>query len=268
MKRLMLIVFLGPLCAHADWKAIRREDSNATMGKIKVSELVVSDGSHDADLSFVYFTTSDVRLEAVSNSERKFGGLSEVIESTGAIAGSNGGYFDERLRPIGLLISNGRVLHGLQKAPLLTGIFYVKGDQLFLVRTPHFPGTNGIQQAIQCGPFLVDEGKTVSGLEDSRTAARTFIFHSTSSIWGFGICRSVTLAEMAQILIDVPMIPRRHISRALNFDGGYSTAFYAQTDHGAILSEGDPMVSDYLIAKPASLVRRGGKICERCRPRW
>jgi exopolysaccharide biosynthesis protein len=249
MKRFLLIVFVGPLCAHADWKTIRREDSNATRGKIKVSELVVSDGSHDADLSFVYFADSDVRLEAVSNSERKFGGLSEVVRSTGAIAAVNGGYFDERLRPIGLLISNGRVLHGLQRAPLLTGIFYVKGDQLFLVRTPHFPGTNGIRQAIQCGPFLVDEGKTVSGLEDSRTAARTFIFHTTASSWGFGICRSVTLAEMAQILIDVPMAPGHHISRALNFDGGYSTAFYAQTDRGAILSEGNPIVSDYLIAK-------------------
>jgi exopolysaccharide biosynthesis protein len=148
-----------------------------------------------------------------------------------------------------LLISNGRLVHGLQKAPLLTGIFYVKGDEPFLVRTQHFPGPRGVEQGIQCGPFLIDEGRKVSGLENSRTDARTFIFHSSGSIWGFGICRSVTLAEMAQILTDVAFVPGHHIFRALNFDGGYSTAFYVQTNRGTILTEGRPVVSDYLVAK-------------------
>jgi len=249
MKLILLVVLLNPLYAHADWKAIQREDSNAIRGKVKVSELVVSDGSHDAELSFVYFRAGDVRLESVSNLERQFRGLNNVIKSTGAIAGVNGGYFDERLSPVGLLISNGRVLHVLQKAPLLTGIFYVKGALPFLVRTQHFPGTSAVQQAIQCGPFLVDGGRTVPGLENSRTAARTFIFHSSASVWGFGICRSVTLAEMAKILIDVPIVPEHHLNRALNFDGGYSTAFYVQTDRGTIFSEGRPVVSDYLVAK-------------------
>jgi exopolysaccharide biosynthesis protein len=249
MNRLLFIVLLGPLCAHAHWTAIQREDSNATRGKVKVSKLAVSDGFHDAELSFVYFGAADVRLEVVSSLEREFPGLTDVVRSSGAIAGVNGGYFDEGLRPIGLLISNGRVVRGLQKVPLLSGVFYVKADQPFLVRAPHFPGTKGVQEAIQCGPFLVDAGSPVSGLDDSRTAARTFIFRSSASIWGFGICRSVTLAEMAQIFVDVAVVPGHHINRALNFDGGYSTAFYVQTDRGTIFSEGRPVVSDYLVAK-------------------
>ncbi|HYY27371.1 MAG TPA: phosphodiester glycosidase family protein [Chthoniobacterales bacterium] len=249
MKLLLFLILLNPLYTRADWKEIQRQDSAAIRGQVKVSELVVSDGSHDAELSFVYFRAGDVRLESVSNLEQQFSSLNNVIKSTGAIAGVNGGYFDEKLRPVGLLISNGRVLHRLQKAPLLTGIFYVKGDLPFLVRTQHFPGISGVQQAIQCGPFLVDAGRIVAGLENSRTAARTFIFHCSASLWGFGICRSVTLAEMAKILIDVSIVPEHHVYRALNFDGGYSTAFYAQTDRGTILSEGRPVVSDYLVAK-------------------
>jgi hypothetical protein len=100
MQWLLLIVLLSPLYGLADWKAIQREDSCVTRGKVKVSELVISDGSRDAQLSFVCFGAADVRLESVSNVQRQFRGLADVVESTAAVAGVNGGYFDERLRPI------------------------------------------------------------------------------------------------------------------------------------------------------------------------
>jgi len=89
----------------------------------------------------------------------------------------------------------------------------------------------------------------VAGLDNRRVAARTFIFSCDRSEWGFGICRSVTLKEMGDILRHAKMVPDHHISRALNFDGGSSTTFYARTDGQTIFSEGRSVVSNYLIAK-------------------
>jgi hypothetical protein len=251
VKWLLLLLFI-PLRLYADaaWKSVERRDSPVPGAKLNASELRITDGDSDAKISFVYFASGDVVLETVPNLDRQIAGLRDIVESKGAMAGINGGYFDEGLAPIGLLISNDRQIHGLQKAKILSGIFYVKGGHPALVRTREFPGVRGVEQAIQCGPFLVDGGRPVPGLDNGRVAARTFIFSSGSVLWGFGICRSVTLEEVARILAEVPLIPSHPISRALNFDGGSSTAFYVKTDNGTIFSEGRPIVSNYLIAKP------------------
>ena len=251
MKYLLLLLFvLNPLWAHAEWKTTEREDSPVQGTKIMASVLRVTGHANKADLSFVYFTAGELVLETVPNLDAQFRGLREIVESKGAIAGINGGYFDEALSPIGLLVSNDRVVHGVQRAKLLSGIFYVKAGQPALVRTREFPGVKGVEQAIQCGPFLVDDGRAVPGLDNRRVAARTFIFTCGSSLWGFGICRSVTLEEMGRILAEIPLVPDHPVYRALNFDGGSSTTFCVKTGNGMIFSEGRPIVSNYLIAKP------------------
>jgi exopolysaccharide biosynthesis protein len=249
MKRLFLFLLLVPVCCYADWKILDRSDSPVSDGKLVASELRVTNGAVEAEVDLIHFTAAEIRLEVVANTDGQIGGLRELIETRGGLAGINGGYFEANLDPIGLLISNGRVVHKFQKAKILSGIFYVKNGRPFLVRTRESMGTEGIQEAIQCGPFLVDGGRAVSGLDNRRTAARTFIFSCGASVWGFGICRSVTLEEMGEILAQVSLIPDRHTSRALNFDGGSSSTFYARADDRRIFSEGRPVVSNYLVLK-------------------
>jgi hypothetical protein len=249
MKRLLLLFLLIPIYLHADWKIVDRSDSPLSDGKLVASELRVTNGAVEAEVNLIHFTVGDVRLEVVPNTDGQIRGLRELIETRGGLAGINGGYFEANLDPIGLLISNGRVVHKFQKAKILSGIFYVKNGRPFLARIREFPGTEGIQEAIQCGPFLVDGGRAESGLDDRRSAARTFIFSGEASVWGFGICRSVTLEEMGDILAQVTFIPERHISRALNFDGGSSSTFYARADDRTIFSEQRPVVSNYLVVK-------------------
>jgi exopolysaccharide biosynthesis protein len=249
MKTLLVFLLLAPAYGYADWKIVDRSDSPVAGGKLVASEFRVTNGAVEAEVSLIHFTAADIRLEVVANTDGERRGLREMIETREGLAGINGGYFDANLDPIGLLISNGRVVHKLQKARILSGIFYVKNGRPFLARIQEFSGTEGIQEAIQCGPFLVDGGRAVSGLDDRRTAARTFIFSCGTSLWGFGICRSVTLEEMGKILAEITVIPERHVKRALNFDGGSSSTFYAQADHRTIFSEQRPVVSNYLVVK-------------------
>lgn len=249
MKRFLLFLIFVPLYCYADWKILDRSESPVSGGKLVASELRVTNGAVEAEVDLIHFIAGEVRLEVVANTDGEIRGLRELIETRGGLAGINGGYFDANLDPIGLLISNGRLVHKLQKAKILSGIFYVKSGRPFLARIREFPGTEGIQEAIQCGPFLVDGGRPVSGLDNRRTAARTFIFTCGASAWGFGICRSVTLEELGDILAEVTLIPERHASRALNFDGGSSSTFYARADDRTIFSEQRPVVSNYLVLK-------------------
>jgi exopolysaccharide biosynthesis protein len=207
----------------------------------------MSNGTSEAEVQVVYFAPAETQLEVVTNLDGNIQGVRDAVERRGSFGGINGGYFEANLDPIGLLISNNRVVHPTQKAKLLSGIFFVRNGHPELTRTSEFSGTRGVQQAIQCGPFLVDGGRTVDGLNYLRVAPRTFIFTCGPTVWGFGICRSVTLKEMGDILAHGNVIPDHRIMRALNFDGGSSTALYLKLDGRAIFSEGRSAVSNYLI---------------------
>jgi Phosphodiester glycosidase len=249
VKRLLLLFLLNPLVLNADWQVLDRHNWPVSNANLSASELRVTDGAAETEVNLIYFATADVRLEVVANTDGEIRGLRELFEERGGLAGINGGYFQADLEPVGLLISNEHLVHRLQKANLLSGIFYVRNGRPWLARTREFPGVKGIQQAIQCGPFLVDSGRAVAGLDDIRVAARTFIFSCGQSEWGFGICRSVTLKGMGDLLAEATLVPGHHIVRALNFDGGSSTTFYARCDGRTLFSEGRPVVSNYLIVR-------------------
>ncbi len=252
MKRLLLLFLLLPDCLFADWQMLERSDSPVAGGKLMASELRVTNRDTEAEVNLVTFTVGEVRLEVISNTDGQIRGLRDLIEARGGLAGINGGYFQPDLAPVGLLISNAHVVHGLEKAKLLSGVFYVENGRPSLSRIREFSGTKGVQQAIQCGPFLVDGSRSVAGLDSRRIAARTFIFSCGPSLWGFGICRSVTLEEMGEILASTTLVPGHRIFRALNLDGGSSTTFYARADGHTIFSEERPVVSNYLVVKVGS----------------
>lgn len=249
MKTVFLLFLLSPGWLYADWNVIQRRDSTTSKGEATTSELTVSDDASRAEVYLVYFTPAEIRFETVTNLDGKIRGVQDAVVSRGGFGGINGGYFEANLDPLGLLISNNRVLHPLQKAKLLSGIFFVRNGRPELTRMLEFPGVKGVQQAIQCGPFLVDGGRVVPGLNDLRVAPRTFVFTCGTSLWGFGICRSVTLKEIGEILAHAKVIPEHPIIRALNFDGGSSTAFYVKLEGRVIFSEGRSVVSNYLVVR-------------------
>jgi Phosphodiester glycosidase len=249
VKRFLLFFLLNPLILYGDWRVLDRHNWPVANAKLALLELRVTDGAAEAEINLVYFKTADVTFEVVANTDGEIQGLRELFETREVLAGINGGYFQADLEPVGLLISNERLVHRLQKANLLSGIFYVRNGRPWLARTREFPGVKGIQQAIQCGPFLVDGSRTVAGLDDIRVAARTFVFSCGQTEWGFGVCRSVTLKGMGDILAQTIIVPDHPIVRALNFDGGSSTTFYARSEGRTVFSEGRSVVSNYLIVK-------------------
>jgi exopolysaccharide biosynthesis protein len=249
LRALLLLFLLSPGWLYADWEIVQRRDSKTSTGKAAASELTISNGVTEAQLQMVYFTPVDIQFEVVANLDGNIEGVQDAVERGGGFGGINGGYFEANLDPIGLLVSNSRIVRPTRKAKLLSGIFSVRNGHPELSRTSEFPGTKGVQQAIQSGPFLVDGGGTVDGLNNLRVAPRTFVFTCGPTVWGFGVCRSVTLKEMGEILAGANLIREHRIIRALNFDGGSSSALYLRLDGQTISSEGRSVVSNYLVVR-------------------
>src|SRR5204863_10030922 len=91
------------------------------------------------------------------------------------LAGVNGGYFDSDDRLVGLLISGGKIVAPLRKARLLSGVMEVWDGRIQLLRVAEYSAKRTATAALQCGPFLVDRGRPVPSLNNTRPARRPFI---------------------------------------------------------------------------------------------
>jgi uncharacterized protein YigE (DUF2233 family) len=150
--------------------------------------------------------------------------LVAMIGGTNAVAGINASYFHPDYTPLGLVVSKGRELHGKEKADLLGGVAGMTDEGPFLVRSEAFPPGGTVLEAVQAGPFLVEKGKQVEGLNDERQARRSVIWTDGKGLWGILVTEPITLFQLAQAL----SLPGMGIDRALNLDGGSSTAFWAK----------------------------------------
>ncbi len=104
------------------------------------------------------------------------------------------------------------------------------------MRTREFSRKQKLNAAVQCGPFLVDLDRPVRGLEGVREARRTFAAIAKSDRAALGFCTAVSLADLAKILATVQIADGFKISRALNLDGGSSSAFWVRRETGKAFS--------------------------------
>lgn len=239
-----LLLYLIPTVASAGWKVTDRQESKA--GAARVFVLTVRKDSADATIYAIAGRASEFRFRVLSNTDHRYSNVREAVSKSEALGGVNGGYFQSDLTPVGLLISEGKLVHPLERAKLLSGVFFVRKQRPGLVRLQHF-SDKGVSDAIQCGPFLIESGGVVSGLNNRRSAPRTFVFVTQDANWGIGICRSVTLAELADILTLSDLFPSGPISTALNLDGGSSTGLYVARQDQSISSPEWTTVGNFLV---------------------
>lgn len=176
----------------------------------------------------------------------KYGNLSAALRHTNCIIGTNGGFFDKdsRMTPLGLLITNGTIVSPISTNGFTSnGILYSTGNQIHLKRRQniHTP-LQEIKQAIQSGPFLVENGRIVSGLNNNKTDTRTFIATDNAGNWCLGISTPITLHELALWLTKIN--PGFKIKTALNLDGGSSSTY--QDRESNIYIRGIKRVRNYL----------------------
>ena len=234
------------LTARAAWSVGSSEDEKATTGAIEHRRVVLAEKSsgNEATLELALFSTKSTAVRVIDNPEGA--DLAAVMRRTHGVAGVNGGYFDPENAPVGLLVSEGKLVAPFRKARLLSGVMVVTKGRFELLRSAEYSARKSATAALQCGPFLVDAGKPVAGLNDTRSARRTFVFTSGSDRGAIGFSSAVTLAELGEILA----APELKVHRAMNLDGGSSSAFWFSGERG-VTSIGElKTVRNFVIVTP------------------
>jgi len=180
-------------------------------------------------LSLVTFAPKTHAFAVMDDPDNAFN-LASAARKRGALAAVNGGYFHPNRTPLGLVVRQGHELHPLEKTRLLSGLVLMNEGRPALVRTREFHPADKITEALQAGPFLVDGGKPVAGLNDTHRDARTFVFILADGRFGLGTATSPTLAELGRTLASPDALPAAKFVRALNLDGGSSTGLWVATD--------------------------------------
>ncbi len=244
-----LLVFLLAIPAHAAWTVTGSETENATTAGIERRHIILtSDTGGDATIDVALFSAKSVNVRVIDNPGRD--NLAGVMRRVRGVAGANGGYFDPQDLPVGLVIADGKLLAPFRKARLLSGVLIADKKRIDLVRSAEYSSRKNVTTALQCGPFLVDGGIPVPGLNSAKPARRTFFFTSGSDRAGMGSCSPVTLAELGEILATPRLVGDLKVQRALNFDGGSSSAFWFAGKEGPFSIGEYKTVRNFVVIAP------------------
>jgi hypothetical protein len=223
--RFVLALFLVG-SARADWTVTSSHTERGTATGVEHRRVVLTESNTgEATLDLALFSLKSATLRVIDNPTSE-NDLATLMPRENCLAGVNGGYFDPEKKPVGLLISGGKLIAPLRKARLLSGVLVASAGRVQLLRTAEYSPKRKADEALQCGPFLVDRGQPVPGLNDTRSARRTFVLTSGPDRAAVGFCTGVTLAQLAKILATSGIAPDLKVQRALNLDGGSSSAFW------------------------------------------
>ncbi len=225
--RLLLAAILCTAPLHAAWTVRSVKTLPAPAGLAFIEREMSDEAGGSATLWTVTFEPKTHAFAVMDNPEGDFN-LGSAAAKRGALAGVNGGYFQPDRTPLGLVVRKGAQLHPLEKSRLLSGVVSVTPAGIAIQRSGAFKLTPAVREALQAGPFLIENGKKIDGLNATKSAARTIVFLDTKGRAGFLICKSTTLAETADLLGASGLFPDAKILRALNLDGGSSTALWVR----------------------------------------
>jgi Phosphodiester glycosidase len=238
MRLRFVLFFLLAVAANAqaDW-AILSSASEPGRSALVHKHVVLQGGTRNERITvdLAIFSTKSCGLRVLQN-EGGAESLVDVMKHEKCLAGVNGGYFDEKFAPIGLRMANGQMIAPLQRGRLITGVLVASSRGVQIVRSREFSQRRGVAAAIQCGPFLVDRGQPIGGLNNSRLARRTFAATTTGDRALVGVCSGVSLAELSKILATTSFAEDLRIERAMNLDGGSSTGFWFARENGSEFS--------------------------------
>lgn len=250
--KLAFVLFVALARASGAWWVVSSEVVSITANDCRHVRTIVeqTESGDRAQLHLALFDSRKATLKVIDQPNEPRSALAETMEHPNYLAGSNGSYFEPDYTPLGLLVSDGRLIAPLRKARLLSGVLVVTNGRLRLQRVAEFSRKARPVDALQSGPFLVDGGRAVSGLNAERLARRTFIATDATTRAGLGYCSTVSLAQLAEILATTDLVRDFTIKRALNLDGGSSSAFWFRDEKRAFSIPEQKTVRNFVAVTP------------------
>lgn len=172
-----------------------------------------------------------------------------IMNQNNAVLAVNGGFFTPDHQPLGLRISQGKLLSKMRPTSWW-GVFYISNSQPKIASQKEFQNNSAIDFAIQAGPRLVVNGnipKLVSG-NDARTALgitadKKIIVLATDQVY-------FSTAQLAEIMRASEKENGLACKNAINLDGGNSTQLYTHLPTINIQRSSLVQVADFVLVIP------------------
>jgi hypothetical protein len=143
------------------------------------------------------------------------------------------------------------IISPLTRARLLTGVLCSSYRGIEIVRLGEFSTKQKLNAAVECGPFLIDLGNRIRGLDETRSARRTFAAVARGGKAALGVSSDLSLAQLSDVLSTISLRDDFKIWRALNLDGGSSSAFwFARKEGDAFSIAEEKSVRDFVAIAP------------------
>ena len=149
-----------------------------------------------------------------------------AAHSLGGSAAVNAGFFTPEGAPLGLVVSSGKISGAWNSASSLgSGAWFRDPAGVMAIARREKLGrtrASAMPELIQAGPLLVENRQPVSGLEATKSSARSVILWDGGTRWWIGCGSPCTLAALGQALANSSPAGWP-VHAALNLDGGRSS---------------------------------------------
>ena len=182
-----------------------------------------------ADPRIVHMTVLDAR-----RSDRSVARVSRLREESGAQLVVNGGFFDEKSQPLGLIVGDGK-----QTSPLRNvdqGIFLISMGKP-MIQHSRDPLPSSIETALQSGPRLVVGGRALQ-LKPQVSRRTCLCLPGDGTVMIVVLPSPVSLSDLARNLVRPASEGGLGCWSALNLDGGPSTQLSVATPNLNLEIEG------------------------------
>ena len=177
----------------------------------------------------VAFDSRNNRLIVLDQNEgpgTTFSDAGAAARSQGGLAAINAGFFTPEGNPLGLVVSSGNQTGAWNSESSLGSGLWMEDQKgrSSIVRRESIgrSKTSTMRELLQAGPMLINNARPVSGLNSTKSAARTLILWDGGHRWWIGRASPCTLSKLGSTLAHASPAgwPNR---QALNLDGGRSS---------------------------------------------
>lgn len=149
-----------------------------------------------------------------------------AARSLKGIAAVNAGFFTPEGAPLGLVVSAGKISGSWNTSSSLgSGAWFEnRSGSMAIARREKLgrAGVTAMRELIQAGPLLVENNRSVGGLEATKSSVRTVILWDGGTRLWMGCSSPCTLAALGQALA-TSSFAGWPVRNALNLDGGRSS---------------------------------------------
>ncbi len=197
-----------------------------------ISPRLVSEEIHGIRFDGMTFDSRAYQLlvaDQPNGPDSQFADSAHAAQSMEGIAAINAGFFTPEGKPLGLVMSSGKIAGSWNSASSLgSGVWHSDSlHRMGISRRDTLGKSKALTQSelIQAGPLLIENSKPISGLESTKSSVRSVILWDGGTSWWLGCTSPCTLATLGNAL-ESSSPANWKIRYALNLDGGRSSDFW------------------------------------------